>query len=33
VLVTLAVIGALAIATLVVGLLGLHAVTEHISIH
>jgi hypothetical protein len=32
-LVTLAVIGALAVASLVLGLLGLHAVTEHLSIH
>lgn len=32
-LVMLAVIGALAIALLVLGLLGLHAVTEHFSIH
>jgi hypothetical protein len=33
VLVMLAVIGALAIALLVLGLLGLHAVIEHFSIH
>jgi hypothetical protein len=32
-LVTLVFIGALAIAILVLGLLGLHAVTEHFSIH
>jgi hypothetical protein len=32
-LLTLAVIGALAIALLVLGLLGLDAVTEHFSIH
>jgi hypothetical protein len=32
-LVMLAFIGALAIAMLVLGLLGLHAVTEHFSIH
>jgi len=33
VLMMLAVIGALAIALLVLGLLGLHAVIEHFSIH
>ena len=32
-LVTLAVIGTLAIALLLLGLLGLHAVTQHFSIH
>jgi hypothetical protein len=31
--VMLAVLGALAIALLVLGLLGLHAVTDHFSIH
>ena len=32
-LVMFAVIGALAIALLILGLLGLHAVTEHFNIH